>query len=143
MPTRFVFRPWCLVCSLLIVFLIASERPGDARPNYKKAFDTCYAEIAKKNKTTCNVCHSVGTDDKKRRNHYGQALAKELGEKMVKDDKKIIEALKAIEDGECRSGKWKERLEHGLVPCACGRGDHDSVGSESLTKEKCPAILPR
>ncbi len=26
---------------------------------------------------------------------------------MVKDDKKIIEALKAIEEGECRSGKWK------------------------------------
>ncbi len=131
---------WSL-CSVIVV--LSGVHRGDARPNYKKAFDSCYAEIAKKNKTTCNVCHSVGTDDKKIRNHYGEALAKELGEKMVKDDKKIIEALKAIEDGECRSGKWKLRLEHGLAPCVCGRGSHDCGVSESHTKDKCPTSLPR
>ncbi len=45
MPTRLVLRPLWLICSLVVVFLVASERPGDARPNYKKAFDSCYAEI--------------------------------------------------------------------------------------------------
>ena len=141
-----ISRRW-LRCSLWIfcsvILVLSSVHRGDARPSYKKAFDACYAEIAKKNKTTCNVCHLGGTDDKKRRNHYGEALAKELGEKNVKDEKKIVEALKAIEEGECRSGKWKLRLEHGLAPCVCGRGDHDSVGSESLTRGKCPTTLPR
>lgn len=125
----FISRRWprwplWLLCSAFVVFSVIPR--GEARPNYKKAFDTCYAEIAKKRGTTCNVCHSVGTDDKKRRNHYGVALAEELGEKNVKDLEKIIEALKAIEDGECRSGKWKLRLEKGLAPCVCGRGDHEA-----------------
>lgn len=141
-----ISRRW-LRCSLWIlcsvILVLSGGHRGDARPNYKKAFDSCYAEIAKKNKTTCNVCHLSSTDDKKRRNHYGEALAKELGEKMVKDEKKIVEALQAIEEGECPSGKWKLRLEHGLTPCACGRRDHDSLGSKSFTKGKCPTTLPR
>ena len=114
---------WCL-CSILVVFSVLPR--GEARPNYKKAFDKLYVDIAKSNKTTCNVCHLSGTDDKKHRNHYGVALAKELGKPRVTDEEKIIEALKAIEEGECRSGKWKERLEKGRAPCVCGRGDHES-----------------
>ena len=114
--------PWCL-CSVFIVLCVAHR--GDARPNYKKAFDSLYVDSAKKSTTNCSMCHSEGSDDKKQRNHYGVALAKELGEKMVKNQEKIIAALKAIEDGECRSGKWKLRLDKGLAPCVCGRGNQE------------------
>lgn len=120
MPTRTLLRPLCLVCSLAAVFLIASPRSGDARPNYKRCFDTAFVEIAKKNKTTCNVCHIAGTNDKKRLNHFGKAVAEELGEKMVKDDEKIIAAIKRAAKRKCKSGTWSERLDKGLPPCDCG-----------------------
>ena len=120
MPTRFVLRPWCLVCSLVAVLLVASERPGDARPNYKRCFDTVFKGVGKDNKTTCNVCHVAGSDDKKRLNHFGKAVAEELGEKMVKDEAKIIAAIKAAAKRKCKSGEWSERLAKGLPPCECG-----------------------
>ena len=119
MPTRFLFRPMCLVCSLVVVFLVASERSGDARPNYKKCFDTVFKDIAKNNKISCSVCHVAG-DDKKRLNHFGKAVAEELGEKNVKDDAKIIAAIKAAAKRKCKSGEWGERLAKGLPPCDCG-----------------------
>lgn len=118
MPTRLVFRPLWLICSLAVVLLMAAERPGDARPNYKKCFDTVFKEIAKNNKTNCNVCHFG--DDKKRLNHFGKAVAEELGEKMVKDEAKIIAAIKAAAKRKCKSGEWSERLAKGLPPCDCG-----------------------
>ena len=120
MPTRFVFRPLWLVCSLVVVFLVASERPGVARPNYKKCFDTVFKGVGKDNKTNCNVCHVAGSDDKKRLNHFGKAVAEELGEKNVKDDAKIIAAIKAAAKRKCKSGEWSERLAKGLPPCDCG-----------------------
>lgn len=120
MPTRFVFRPFYLACLLVVVFLVASERPGDARPNYKRCFDTAFPKIGKLNKTNCNVCHVEGTDDKKRLNHFGKAVAEELGEKNVKDDAKIIAAIKAAAKRKCKSGEWGERLTKGLLPCDCG-----------------------
>lgn len=121
MLTRFLVRPMCLVCSLAIVLLISLERPINARPNYKKCFETVYKDLAKSNKVTCNICH-VG-EDKKKLNHYGRAVAKELGEKNVKDDAKIIAAIKAVAKKKCKSGEWGERLEKGLSPCDCK--DHD------------------
>ncbi|GDY06709.1 hypothetical protein LBMAG52_01950 [Planctomycetia bacterium] len=135
MPTRFVFRPWCLVCSLVVVFLVASERPGDARPNYKKCFDTVFKDIAKNSKTTCNVCHVAGSDDKKRLNHFGKVVAEELGEKMVKDDAKIIAAIKAAAKRKCKSGEWQERLAKGLPPCDCGDQDAGSYIARQLARE--------
>ena len=110
----------CLVCSLVVLFLVASERPGDARPNYKKCFDFAFKDLAKTNKVTCNVCHVAGSDDKKRLNHFGKAVAEELGEKNVKDDAKIIAAIKAAAKRKCKSGEWGERLAKGLPPCECG-----------------------
>ncbi len=68
----------------------------EARPNYKKAFDTKYEKVAKDNKTTCVVCHKEGTDDKKMRNNYGEALAKNIA-KMEKDEAKIKEAFEKTE----------------------------------------------
>ncbi len=66
----------------------------EARPNYKKAFDTNYEKVAKDNKTTCNVCHDG--DDKKKRNNYGEALGKNIA-KMEKDEAKIKEAFTKTE----------------------------------------------
>lgn len=120
MQTRITFRPLCLVCSLMAVFLVASERPGDARPNYKRCFDVVFKDIAKNIKTSCNVCHVAGSDDKKLLNHFGKAVAEELGEKNVKDDAKIIAAIKAAAKRKCKSGDWSERLAKGLPPCDCG-----------------------
>ena len=68
----------------------------EARPNYKKAFDTTYEKVAKDNKTTCVVCHKEGTDDKKMRNNYGEALAKNIA-KMEKDEAKVKEAFTKTE----------------------------------------------
>lgn len=111
--------PRCLLFSaglLAVMSLIAVAPRSEARPLYKKAFDTVYADIAKQ-KTTCAICHHG--DSKKNLNHYGQALAEELGEKNVKDMDKILEAIKAIGKRKCKSGPWKERLERHLPPCVC------------------------
>ena len=118
-------RSLWFVCLMALILLNLTHR-GDARPNYKKAFDDTYPDVIKKEKkTNCLVCHA-SDEDKKKRNHYGEALRKELKEPMVKDEKKIKDALKAIEDGECKSGKWKERLDEGKTPCICGNRDHES-----------------
>lgn len=124
MLTRLWVRPLCLSGSLAIVLLVSLERPSDGRANYKKCFDLVYKEVAKSNKTSCNVCH-LG-DDKKRLNHYGKAIEKELGEKAVKDQEKIIAAIKAVAKKKCKSGEWGERLKKGLVPCDCKDHDGDS-----------------
>ena len=81
-----------VVAGLVIGFSASVE----ARPNYKKAFDTTYEKVAKDNKTNCNVCHKEGTDDKKMRNNYGEALAKNIA-KMEKDEAKIKEAFTKTE----------------------------------------------
>lgn len=127
MFARRVLRPFGLICCLTVLWFVASERPGMARPNYKKCFDTVYKQLAKENKTNCNICHLQ--NDKKRLNHYGLAVGKELGEKNVKDDDKIIAAIKAVAKKKCKSGEWGERLEKGLIPCDCGDADH---GLESV-----------
>ena len=67
----------------------------EARPNYKKAFDTQYEKVAKDNKTACTVCHEDG-DDKKKRNNYGMALAKNIKVKETDADK-IKEAFTKTE----------------------------------------------
>lgn len=127
-------RPLCLAGSLAVVLLVSLERPSDARSNYKKCFDRVYKDKLKDNKSTCNVCHFG--DDKKKLNHYGQALAKELGEKMVKDDEKIIAAIKAVAKKKCKSGEWGERLEKGLVPCDCKEHDDGSYIVEQINRAR-------
>ena len=119
---------WSLVVPALVFALVASTAHRvEARAQYKSAFQKMYPKVGKDEgkRINCLVCHSDG-DSKRRLNHYGDALAKELAEKNVKDQEKIKEALKAIEDGECKSGKWKERLDNGLAPCVCGSRDHDA-----------------
>ena len=127
---------WPLWCWCSIVVVLSVVHPGEARPLYKKAFDTVYADIAKKCKTNCSICHVEGTDDKKGLNHYGKALAKELGEKNVKDMEKIIAAIKAIAKRKCKSGEWQDRLERGLPPCRCSDEDADSYIARQLARER-------
>lgn len=134
MTTRSVLRRLCLVCSLAIVFVVTAERPSEARVLYKKCFETVYKDKLKAQKVTCAVCHNG--DDKKQLNHYGKALAKELGEKNVKDEEKIIAAIKAIAKRKCKSGEWGERLERGVPPCDCGDQNAGSYIARQLARDK-------
>lgn len=138
MSNRLLLRPLCLVSSLTIVLFITSERPGDARPNYKACWEEVYKDTVKKigknGKVTCAVCH-VG-DDKKHLNHYGKAIAEELGEKAVKDKEKIIAAIKVVAKRKCQSGVWGERLEKGLPPCDCDEASADSYIARQLARDK-------
>ena len=110
-------------CAAITVVLGLSVEMSHARPNYKKAFDTLYPNLANK-RTSCTICHNHG-DDKKKLNHYGEALAKELGEPKVGDLKKIKEALLAIESGDCETGQWGRRIKAGLAPCIHQSADHE------------------
>lgn len=89
----------------------------EARPNYKKSFDTTYEKVAKDNKTTCNVCHDG--DDKKKRNNYGEALGKNIA-KMEKDEAKIKEALtKTEKEKSAIEGKtFGDLLKDGKLPAS-------------------------
>ena len=135
MPNHLVLRPLCLVGSLAVVFFIASERPGNARPNYKNAGIPSTKDKLKANlRVTCLVCHSG--PDMKTLNHYGKAIAEELGEKMVKDEAKIIAAIKAVAKRKCKSGEWGERLDKGLPPCDCGEANAGSYIARQLARDK-------
>ena len=136
MTNRLVLRPLCLVSSLAIVFVIATERPSTARPLYKKCWEIVYKDKLDTTggKITCAVCHPG--DNKKDLNHYGKAIAEELGEKNVKDVEKIIAAIKAVAKRKCKSGEWGERLDKGLPPCECGEANAGSYIARQLARDK-------
>ena len=111
-------RTLVIFCGAAAVLLAGQfSEPIMARPNYKKVFTDLYPHLAAK-KVSCAMCHPAG-NDKKQKNHYSIALEKELGEKAVKDEQRIREALLKLEEGECRSGNWGKRIKHGLPPCVC------------------------
>lgn len=91
----------------------------EARPNYKKIFDSTYEKVAKENKTKCNVCHDG--DDKKKRNNYGEALlsAGKIA-KMEKDEAKIKEAFtKTEKEKSAIEGKtFGDLLKDGKLPAS-------------------------
>ena len=136
MPNRLVLRPLCLVSSLALLFFIASQRPSNARPLYKMCWEEVYKDVLKplNGKVTCAVCHPG--DSKKQLNHYGKAIAEELGEKNVTDKEKIIAAIKAVAKRKCKSGEWGERLEKGLPPCDCGEANADSYIARQLHRHE-------
>ncbi len=103
-----------LCCFTFLALLILYGPQVESRPPYFSTFKKVYPELAKK-KISCAICHP--TRQKTELNHYGAALRKELGEKRVKDEKRITEAIRKIEDGKCQSGCWSERLKSGLAPC--------------------------
>ena len=117
MSARLKLRWWLVISTVVFLAFINPTSRTEARPKYKGVFEKIYVKGGKEGKLTCAMCHS--TDDKKKLNHYSEALAKELGKKNETDEERIKEAFLAIEDGECRSGKWKKRLEKGLFPGVC------------------------
>ncbi len=80
-----------MVAGVVAGFVVGFGTSVEARPPYKKVFETTYEKVAKDNKVDCNACH-VADKEKKERNNYGEALAKNIG-KNEKDDAKIKEAL--------------------------------------------------
>lgn len=134
------FQERCSAATLVFGALVLASLCArvEARPTYKKVFDSTYPDVAKANKTNCTVCHVGDDDNKKKRNHYGKALAKELKKPKETDEKTIKDALKAIEKGECRTGKWKERLDENKWPCACGDGGQEpnSYIARQLSRER-------
>jgi hypothetical protein len=86
------------VAAAVGLMLIAGS-PADARPKYKMVWDGenlkegSAMHKALEGKSNCFVCHAAGTDRKKR-NPYGMAIAKALGEdKNVMDETKIKDAF--------------------------------------------------
>jgi hypothetical protein len=86
---------WALAVGFLLTGRLGT---AEARPEYKKGFDTKYKEHYDKaeTKTACEVCHVKG--DKKNRVEYGEAFGKVLGATKVKDMKKIEESLGKVEE---------------------------------------------
>jgi len=85
-----------------VTLLCLSVQDANARPQYGKAVDAAYPDVAKKHgkdgKVSCAMCHP--TKSKKERNNYGAALGEALGAKNVKDAAAITTALKKIESND-------------------------------------------
>jgi|GEM_PF-3066790 len=85
------------------VALLFCDCRAIARPHYRTMIEKVYPRTFKQ-KVDCNLCHRGS--DKTSRNHYSAALEKALGERNVKDEERIMEAIRAIEDDDCGSGPW-------------------------------------
>jgi len=81
------------------------DASAEARPLYKKVWERVYD--VSPHKVDCAVCHPGKS--KAGLNQYGQALADELGEKIVKDETKIEEAIRKI-------GKPQKAMRSGAAP---------------------------
>lgn len=83
----------------LFALTVMSLNDAAARPKYASVMTKQYEDLAKKHgkngKLTCAVCHP--SKSKKDRNNFGAAMTKALGEKNVKDEDKIKEALVKLE----------------------------------------------
>lgn len=91
---------------------------ASARPNYCTLFINHYTGVSAAKETKCGICHEG--QDKKKRNNYGECLTKALGEKGVKDEAKIKEALKKAEEGKSAvEGKtFGDLLKDGKLPAS-------------------------
>ena len=91
--------------------MILTAPTAEARPAYKKAFDATY-EVNEK--VSCNTCHGKS---KKMLSTYGLDLKDVMGEKNIKDQDQIVEALKAVESkGDVEGKTYGELLSAGEVP---------------------------
>jgi hypothetical protein len=106
------------VWGVALGLLLSSTPSIEARPEYKKGFDTKYKEFYDKanSKTACELCHVKG--DKKKRVEYGEEYGKALGEAKVKDMKKIEEALGKVEEKESpvKDKKFIDLIKEGKYP---------------------------
>ncbi|MBC8288808.1 MAG: hypothetical protein H8E37_00675 [Planctomycetes bacterium] len=114
MTRRIVFGT---VLFTLVCFVAApATSPVEARPQYKKVFESLYQK-GRKSRVTCTVCHKKGEKSKKVRNHYADDLAKALGKTGVKDKVEIRAAMESIEKKSCSSKTYIEFIKAGLRPC--------------------------
>ncbi len=81
-----------LVFALSGLAIVLGVTSAEARPLYKTVWERTY-EVSSQ-RIDCALCHPGKS--KADRNQYGQALADELGEKNVKDETKIEEAIRRI-----------------------------------------------
>lgn len=87
-----------MVCGAVVAgaALMLSAEVAQARPSYNKEFWAKYdKELGAHKEMKCAACHNGG-DDKKKRNDYGAALGKALGDKNVSDAEKIKAALDKV-----------------------------------------------
>lgn len=108
-----------LIAGFIALWLIAGQTlapDAQARPKYKSVFQKLYPKFTK---VSCAGCHPEKS--KKVRNHYANALGKEIS-KNEKNEKKIEDALRAIEGKKCpgETKTWGSKLEKGIAPCKHG-----------------------
>lgn len=90
---------WLVGAGVAAVMLSANLSQAQARPTFPGIFARKYLNLLEQVKEAkCTVCHPAEDNEKKeKRNNYGTALEKALGEKMVKDKEKVNKALEKIE----------------------------------------------
>ncbi len=93
---------------------------ADARPKNKTTFEKQYPDVvknAKDGKIDCTVCHE-GTE-KKNRNNYGMALAKNIA-KNETDEAKVKEALTKTESEKSaiKDKTFGDLLKEGKLPAS-------------------------
>ena len=100
--------------------LVAADAPqAQARPKYLAVFTEEYPGLKSLvDKTKCAVCHPTADNrKKKKRNDYGTAIEKALGEQNVSDKAKIKSVLKKIESEKSDSGKtFGDLIKAGQLP---------------------------
>lgn len=103
-----------------------AEKPirDEFKAKYVKAESTAASDVALKaafEKARCNVCHQG--ENKKKRNAYGQALAKLISHADVKDKAKIGAALEKVaaeksNPDDPNSATYGDIIAEGKLPCA-------------------------
>jgi hypothetical protein len=116
-----------MVRGLLVTGLFAGLVVGvnvgrvDARPKNKTTFLKLYPEVEKNNKDdmNCFICHEKGTTDKKKRNNYGEALAKHIAKNEM-DEAKVREALIKTESEKSaiKDKTFGDLLKEGKLPAS-------------------------
>lgn len=109
---------WTWVACCVAVAAVAFAPEAQARPDYlNKGFGPAYPALKSEVETAkCGVCHFG--DKKSNRNDYGKAFGEALGEKNVKDEAKIKEALTKSEKGKSSTeGKtFGDLIKDGKLP---------------------------
>jgi len=78
-----------------LALLLTASMDAQARPNYLPVLKKTYPDLKELDTVKCGVCHPE--KDKKVRSNYGMAVGKGLSEKNLKDEAKIVEALRSAE----------------------------------------------
>jgi len=103
--------------SIFLAAVWSSSPPAaQARQQYLKMFIDGYPRVASAAASKkCALCHEK--DDKKKRLPYGKAVEAGLGAKNVKDELKIVNALKKAENGKGSKGQtFGQMIENGKLP---------------------------